>query len=254
MSFLKIFQTNSRRPKGKPVGYIPKQVEESVFCLSRKPIFDSEKTAPISIVGLFFRNRIWAFGVGKSRFFNLFGYRFSAFILTLFFFLGFCHIYGEETNSQIVIRPYTKEEEFDRIKETISKSPWYKKEWISFYSAPAYKLRRALPRSWKSPQPHFRQSRPPKKISLSRGRNIFKKYSFQKFMIWTRMPRDWTSFLQEKRASKKLWKNSQCYIKTGVLSSCQNITFFSLSMALEEVTYPTQVILLLKLHQMAHFL
>ena len=35
-------------------GIIPKQVEESVFALAENPIFDFEKTAPISNSGLVF--------------------------------------------------------------------------------------------------------------------------------------------------------------------------------------------------------
>jgi thiamine biosynthesis lipoprotein len=55
--------------------HIPKQVEESVFALAESPIFDSEKTAPISKVELVFsKSNLGLSALTNSRFSNLSGY------------------------------------------------------------------------------------------------------------------------------------------------------------------------------------
>jgi hypothetical protein len=66
--------------------------------------------------------------------------RFFTLLLTLPFFLGFCYIYGKETLPEVICRALTKEEEFDRIKVTISELPWLKKNgYFRYVTLPQHK-------------------------------------------------------------------------------------------------------------------
>jgi hypothetical protein len=61
-------------------GVIPKQAEESVFPIAEHPIFDPEKTAPMSNSGLVFSESNLGYSASaNSRFFNLFGYKWGIF-------------------------------------------------------------------------------------------------------------------------------------------------------------------------------